>query len=264
MAKIVETPIEKIEVGEHSLRMEVEDETLFSLAASIRRIGVLVPLVCRRDADGLHLVAGHRRLAAARQVGLKSVPVVVGEYDNAQSSEVSLAENLFREDLTAVEVAAGIKDIIDQGIMDVPAIAAALHRSEHWVARQIAILDWPDDVLEVIHNGQVSVSAASNLALVDDGVYRNFLLRQAVESGATARTTAAWLQAYRSMAPPEEAVTAEPVAPGERPTPMVPQAPCLVCGEVFRTDELSHVPICAGCIRAVREVGQGGIRGGVS
>lgn len=253
MRKIVEIPVEKIRAGEHVLRMSAEDETLFSLAASIRRIGVLVPLVVRKCDDGFDLVAGHRRLAAAVQVGLSSVPCIVGEYDQAQTSEVSLAENLFRQDLSPIEVAAGVKDIIDQGIMDVPAVAAALHYSEHWVARQIAILDWPADILEVVHNGKISVSAASNLALVNDDVYRDFLLRQAVESGATARTTAAWLQAYRSMAPASTAVTAEPVPPGERQTPMVPQAPCICCSQVFRTDELSHVPVCAGCIRAIRD-----------
>jgi len=256
MRKIEEIPIEKIEAGEHELRVEVENETLFSLAASIRRIGVLVPLVCRRDAGRIFLVAGHRRLAAAKSVGLDKVPVIMGEFDAAQTCEVSLAENLFRQDLTAVEVAAGVKDIIDQGIMDVPALAAALHYSEHWVARQIAILDWPADVLEVIHESDLSVAAASNLALVADEGYRAFLLRNAVEQGATARTTAAWLQAWRSMQPPEEAIKAEPVPAGQRPMPMVPQAPCLACGEVFRTDELSHIPICAGCIQAIRNAGR--------
>lgn len=256
MTKIVQIPIEEIEVGEHALRMEQADETLFSLAASIRRIGVLVPLVCRRDAGGIFLVAGHRRLAAAQSVGLNKVPVIIGEYDAAQTTEVSLAENLFRQDLSAVEVAAGVKDVIDRGIMDVPAVAAALHYSEHWVACQLALLDWPAEVLEAIHNGKISVSAASNLALVNDDGYRAFLLRNAVEQGATARSTAAWLQAWRSMQPPEKAVTAEPVPAGERQMPMVPQAPCLACGEVFRVDELSHVPICSGCIQAIRNAGR--------
>lgn len=255
MAEVKDIPVEKIQVGDHALRMEAEEETLFSLAASIRRLGILVPLVCRAAGDSFELVAGHRRLAAAKQVGLRSVPVVVGEYDNAQSSEVSLAENLFRQDLTPVEVAAGLKDILDQGVMELPALAAAMHRSEHWVKNMVALLSWPADVLEAVHAGWLSVSAASNLALVTGDTYRDFLLRQAEQSGATARTTAAWLQAFRSMQPAEEAVQAPPVG-GESPaTPMVPQAPCICCSEVFRTDELSHVPVCVQCIKVIRGVG---------
>ncbi len=255
MEKIQEIPIEKIKVGEYELRAKLDEEMLFSLAASIRRLGVLVPLVCRRDGEEIHLVSGHRRLSAAHQAGLTTVPVVLGEYDQAQSCEVSLAENIFREDLSAVELAAGIKDIIDTGTMHSGEVAAALHRSEHWVVSQVSMLAWPADVLESIHAGWLSVAAASNIALITDDTYRDFLLRNAHDNGATARTTAAWLQAWRSMAPQEEAVQAEPVAAGRAVTPMVPQAPCICCSNVFRTDELSHVPVCSGCIRAIRDIG---------
>ena len=139
--------------------------------------------------------------------------------------------------------------------MTVDELAAGLHRTAEWIRRMVAMLDWPADVLEVIHGESISVSAAHNLALVDDAPYRAFLLRNAVDSGATARATAAWLQAWRSMQPAEVAVQAEPVAGESRPMPMVPQAPCLACGQVFRTDQLSHVPICSGCIQLIRNAG---------
>lgn len=255
MDKIVEIPVEKIKVGEHALRMEADDETLGELADSIRRIGILVPLVVVRAGDFYTLVAGHRRLAAAKRVGLREVPAVVRKLTDAAAGETAFAENLFRADLSPLEVAGGIKDVLDKGVMDIDGIARALGRTNYWVGRMLAMLDWPADVLEVIHNGKISVSAASNLAMVEDTAYRKFLVNNAVESGATARTTAAWLQAWRSLAPPEQALTAEPEPAGSRASPAVPQAPCLACGEVFRTDELSHVPICARCIQAIRNAG---------
>jgi len=255
VAEIQDVQIEKIKAGNYELRMEAEDDSLYSLAASIRRIGILVPLVCRRKDDDFILVAGHRRFAAAQSLGLRTVPVVVGEYDDAQSSEVSLAENLFRQDLSPVEVAAGIKDIIDRQTMTVPEVAASLHRAPDWVRRMIDMLKWPEDVLEAVHRGRLSISAAHNVALVHDDTYREFLLRNATESGATARTTAAWLQAWRALLPAEQAISAEPVPAGQRASPAVPQAPCICCGEVFRTDELSHVPACCTCIKLIREVG---------
>ncbi len=257
MAEVKQISVEKINVGAHALRLEVDDEALDDLAASIRRIGIIVPLVVAPEGDIFHLIAGHRRLAAAKRLNLSEVPCCVREAAAADGVEVSFAENLFRLDLSPVELAGGIKDVLTKNIMDVQALAKAMHRTTHWVNAQLMLLEWPVDVLDAVHAGWISVSAASNLALVTDDPYRDFLVRNAVEQGATARTTAAWLQAWRSMQPPEEALDAEPVGPGATRTPMVPQAPCLACGEVHRTDELSHVPICSPCIRVIRDAALG-------
>lgn len=251
-------PLEKIKVDVYAQRVEREDEGISELAASIRRIGMLVPVVVIPEGDYFVLVAGHRRVVAAGKAGLTSVPAVVRKAGEAQAKEVSFAENLFRKDLSPIELAAAIADCYKAGTLTIDQLAEGLHRSCHWVQAQIALLDWPDEVLEVIHNGKISVAAASNLAMVHDDVYREFLVRQAVENGATARATAAWLQAWRSMAPPEEAITREPVPAGQRATPAIPQAPCIVCANVFRTDELSHVPVCVGCIRTIRNIGSAG------
>lgn len=249
--------VEKIQAGAYAQRTGEDDPGIEELASSIRRVGILVPLVVVNGADGFTLIAGHRRLAAAKQIGFKFVPCIVRSGSESDHREVSFAENLFRKDLTPIELACAIKDCLHQAKMSVEELAAGLHRSTNWVRAQIALLDWPADVLEAIHNGKISVAAASNLALVTDEVYREFLVRQAVENGATARATAAWLQAFSAMAPASEAVTREPVPAGERAMPMVPQAPCIVCSNVFRTDELSHVPVCVGCVRTIRDIGGG-------
>jgi len=255
MLKVKEIPVGKIQVGAHAQRMEGEDKELDGLAASIGRIGIVMPLVVAPDGDSFVLVAGHRRLAAAIRCGMSTVPCVSKSAKGNVAAEITFAENLFRKDLTPLELAAAVKDCIDNKTMTVDELAYSLHRSAEWIRRMVAMLDWPADVLEVIHGESISVSAAHNLALVDDAPYRAFLLRNAVDSGATARATAAWLQAWRSMQPASEAIQAQPVAGESRPMPMVPQAPCLACGQVFRTDQLSHVPICAGCIQLIRNAG---------
>jgi len=244
-----------IQVGEYAQRRQVEDDGIRDLAMSIGRVGVLVPVVVSKQGDKLVLIAGHRRVMAARIAGLAAVPAVIRTGGGAVAKGVSFAGNHFRRDLSPIELAAAIRDCLASKSLTMDELAAGLHRSVHWIQAQAAMLEWPDDVLEVIHNGHLSVAAASNLAMVGDAVYRDFLLRQAVENGATARATAAWLQAFRSMAPAAEAVTREPVAAGERVTPAVPQAPCIVCSDVYRTDELSHVPVCVHCIHTIRKIG---------
>lgn len=255
MNEIKQIPIDKLRTGTHDTRLEIDDEGINDLAASIYRIGIIVPLLVCPDGDNYCIISGHRRFAAALRVGLSDLPCCVREDSGPVATEISIAENLFRADLTPLEQATAIKDIIDQKIMDIQQIAAAMHRSLHWVSAQLDILNWPADILEVIHNGMLSVSAASNLAFVEDKTYREFLLRNAVEQGATARTTAAWLQAWRAAMPPEKAITQPAVGTGDRATPALPQALCIVCNQLLRTDALAMVLICTGCLNAVRGVG---------
>ena len=255
MEKIRQVPIGEIKVGEHAQRLEKEDPGIEQLAASINRIGIINPLVVVDHGGGLHLIAGHRRIVAAGMAGLHNVPCVVRKSEKAVDQEITFAENFFRKDLSPVELACALKDCLDQEIMPAKEIAAGFHRSEHWVNQMIAIAGWPGDVQEAIHNEVLSVSAASNLALVTDEDYRAFLLRNAQESGATARTTAAWLQAWQAMQPAEVAIKAEPVPAGTVPVPLVPQAPCLCCGQIFPVNRMSHVPVCGGCVQTIRQIG---------
>lgn len=258
MNEITQILIGEIRVGEHEQRLEANDPGVDELAASIRRLGVLVPVIVTGGPGEYKLVAGHRRLEAAGLVGLKTIPAIVRDSDVAEAAEVTFAENFFRKDLSPVELACALKDCLEQEHMTVKELAAGFHRSEHWVQQMIAIAGWPGDVQEAIHNEVLSVSAAANLAVVDDEVYRGFLLRNAEESGATARTTSAWLQAWRAMQPAEEAVAAEPVPTGPVPIPMVPQAPCFCCSQMFKVNEMSHVPVCGACIQIIRQVGISG------
>jgi len=255
MDQIVEVPIEKIEVGKHEQRIDEEDISVQELAASIRRVGILVPLIVSRVGDSYVLIAGHRRLQASKMAGLSILPVVCRTGTVAQEAEVCFAENFFHKDLTPVELACALKDCLEQESMTVAELAAGFHKTEHWVHSMIAIAGWPSDVLGAIHEKGISVAAASNLVMVTDEEYRFFLLRNAVESGATARTTAAWLQAWQSMQPAEQAITATPLPPGAPQVPLVPQAPCLCCSQLFNMNEMSHVPVCGACIQLLRVVG---------
>lgn len=255
MFKVHDVPIEEVQAGEHDQRLETEDPGIAELAASIGRIGIINPLVVV-DVDGvLHLIAGHRRLVAARVAGCHFVPCIIRASEKAVDSEITFAENFFRKDLSPVELAAALKDCLEQKIMTVTEMAAGFHKKEHWVHAMVAIADWPVDVLDAIHAEEISVSAGSNLACITEPTYRAFLVRNAVEQGATARTTAAWLQAFRAMLPPEAAVTAEPIPAGAPQVPLIPQAPCICCGRQFPVNKMSHVPTCGECIPIIREVG---------
>lgn len=255
----MEISISEIKVGENEMRAVQDDEEMDGLTASIRRVGLLCPLVVRKRGEEMVLVAGHRRYRACQIAGLSNVPVVVREDSDAETKEVAFAENLFRADLSPIETAAGMKDVLTGGTMTVEELAVAMHRSVEWVNRMVAICEWPADVQKAVHEKWLSVAAASNLALILNTEYREFLLRQAFENGATARTTAAWLQAWRSMQPVTVAVEAPPVGGPQPMAPMVPQLPCFVCEAVMRMDAMNHLPVCPNCVNVLRQVCASGV-----
>jgi len=244
--------LDRIKFGENLGRLDFDDEEVEDLAISIGRIGLINPIIVRKKDEDFVIIAGHRRYVAAQKCGMEKIACYVHEGKETETTEITIAENLFRTDLTPVETACMVHDILNNDIMSLEQVAAAMHRSRHWVKSQVDLLAWPGDVLEIVHQGKLSVSAASNLALIEDANYRAFLIRNAVDSGATARTTAAWLQAWRSMASPEEAIDAQPLPGGSTVKPAVPQAPCLCCGEIKRTDALATVLMCPQCIGAIR------------
>lgn len=255
MAEEKNIPIEKIRVGKFDQRISISDAELDGLAASIGRVGLLYALIVRPEADGFLLLDGHCRLAACKRLGHKMVRCYVEDSEKDVVAEIAFAGNFFRKDLSPVELAAAIAECHKTGKMSVKDLAAGFHRSEHWVQAMIAICDWPAELQEAVHAKEISVSAASNLACVTDNNYRSFLIRNAIEQGVTARTTSAWLQAFRNMQPQEEAITAEPVPGRPVVVPAVPQSPCFCCAQVYPVNEMSHVPVCGRCVQILRQGG---------
>ncbi|GAI99855.1 unnamed protein product, partial [marine sediment metagenome] len=201
-----------------------------------------------RKGDSFLLVAGHRRISAAKAAGLAEVPALIRESNEAEAAEVSFAENFFRLDLSPVEQAAAIRECIDEEIMSIEELAKGLNRSIQWIRAQALMTTWPPEILQAIHLKQISVSAASNLAAVTDTQYRGFLLHNAIENGATARATAAWVNSWQLSRPPEEALTTAPVDGVIPAAAIIPQAPCLFCANVFRTDALNYMGVCGQCL----------------
>lgn len=248
MSEILSIPIAKIEVGPHRQRSEGEDEQIQELTASIKRVGVLVPLLVAQSEAGYTLIAGHRRIAAAIAAGLAEVPAIIRGGNVAEAVEVSFAENFFRRDLSPVEQAAAIRECLDNGIMNIEDLAKGFHRTAQWITAQANLTTWAPEVLHAIHTKRISVAAGRNLALIDDPQYRAFLLNNAVENGASARVTAAWLQAYQLSRPPAEALNTMPEDGPQPAAIVIPQGPCLFCGHVFRTDALNYMGVCGQCL----------------
>lgn len=164
MFELVE--IDRLVGASDNLRRSVGNVT--ELAASIRSIGVLEPLLVTPAADGFAVVAGHRRLAAARKAGLEVVPCVVREMSDVERVIAMVVENEQRSDLSPIESAEGYFRLIDMGVTQ-KELAKKVGRSAKHVASRLALLELPRTVRGQVHAGRLSLgSAAALLELVDE------------------------------------------------------------------------------------------------
>lgn len=251
MAKIEEIADARITSGEYHVRASLEDDGIDELSRSIAKLGLLVPLLVKENGGMYVVIAGHRRLAACRKIGMTKIKCVVVAGKDEYARSMSFAENMFRRDLTPIEEAAAVGDLVSQRKMTIEAVASLVQRSCEWVQGRLMLLDWPDEVQGAVHSGVISAAAAKNIAAVDDNAYRGILLQQAAESGATARTTAAWLQAWRAAKPSDEALRSEPLPGRPHTQPATLMVACVVCNEKHDASRLAYLPICPGCVETI-------------
>lgn len=164
MFELVE--IDRLVGAADNLRRNVGNVT--ELAASIRSIGVLEPLLVTPAADGFAVVAGHRRLAAARKAGLEVVPCVVREMSEVERVIAMVVENEQRSDLSPIESAEGYFRLIDMGVTQ-KELAKKVGRSAKHLASRLALLELPRTVRGQVHAGRLGLGAAAALLeLVDE------------------------------------------------------------------------------------------------
>ena len=158
--KILYLPAAQIRPNPGQPRKIFDPAGLQELAASIAEYGIVQPLTVRRRDGFYELVAGERRLRAARMAGLREVPCILLSVDEAQSGMVALVENLQREDLDPVEEAAGIRELMDRCGLTQEQAARKLGKSRSALANILRLLTLPDSVLELLKSGFITIGHA--------------------------------------------------------------------------------------------------------
>ncbi len=148
-------------------RRRFDPDALGALAESIRRHGLLQPLVVRREAHGYELIAGERRLRAAQRAGLEEVPVVVREATPPERLELALIENLQREDLTALEEAEAYRQLIEVYGLTQEEIAQRVGKSRPAIANALRLLSLPDSVKAQLESGELTPGHARAVLAVE-------------------------------------------------------------------------------------------------
>jgi ParB family transcriptional regulator, chromosome partitioning protein len=209
--KASETPQEGDSLAEISLSMIVpsrfqtrdmfDDAALDDLASSIREVGVLQPILVRPSNNGtFELVAGERRWRAARRAGLESIPAIIRDTPDRSSVLHVLVENLQREDLDALEEAAGYQQLISELDLTHEEVASKVGRSRTTVTNTLRLLQLTPSIQKLIKTKELSAGHARALLQVADKAYQDSLAKRAVAEGMTVRALEAAVQLRSELA----------------------------------------------------------------
>lgn len=154
-AGLLEIPVGAVAPNPRQPRTSFPAETLEALASSIREVGVLQPIVVRRVGEGFELIAGERRLRAAEQAGLATVPAVIRESDDTESLREALIENIHREDLNPVELADAFRELLEELDTTQETLAERLGVSRSHIANTIRLLQLAPEVQQMLAGGRL-------------------------------------------------------------------------------------------------------------
>lgn len=182
-----ELELSKIYPNPNQPRKTFDQKALEELADSIKVHGLIQPIIVNESGDKYMIIAGERRWRACQMAGLTAVPVIIKHYTEKQVSEIAIIENLQREDLNPVEVARGIKKLMEEYQLTQEKVAERLGKSRSEIANYNRLLGLDNEVLELVENGKVSFGHAKCLAGLDDREQQIYLAKQVAKSKYTVR-----------------------------------------------------------------------------
>lgn len=154
---VEQIPINQCRTNPYQPRKTFDRDAIEELKTSILEYGIIQPLIVRKSIKGYEIVAGERRFRAAKEAGLKEVPVIVKDYDDHKMMEIALLENLQREDLTVIEEAQAYKNLIENLNLTQEELSKKIGKSRSHIANTMRLLSLPEDIIVYISNGELSM-----------------------------------------------------------------------------------------------------------
>ena len=214
---LLEVPANAISPNPKQPRSRFDDATLAELAASIREVGILQPIVVRRTSQGYEVVTGDRRLRAAKLAGLATVPVVLRDSDDSDLLREALIENIHREDLNPIELGEAFRQLLDELGLKQEELADRVGVSRSHIANTIRLLALPFDVQQLLTDEKISAGhARALLALADADAITSLSLRVAAEDLSVRETeeiVRRFIEAPTEPSPKKRTAASEPGDP---------------------------------------------------
>ena len=165
---IVELNLDELRPNPYQPRKKFDEEALNELAASIKEHGVFQPIIVKKTIKGYDIVAGERRFRASKKAGLTTIPAIIKDFSDDEMMQISLLENLQREDLTAIEEAKAYKAIIDASNITQDELAKRVGKSRSHITNMLGLLKLPTNVQDLVLYNKISMGHARVLSKLED------------------------------------------------------------------------------------------------
>ena len=185
--KVYKVALEMVEPNPDQPRKSFNNESLIELSQSIRSNGIIQPIVVRKDGEKYVIIAGERRYRASIMAGLKQIPIIIKNYDDLKVKEISLIENLQREDLNAIEEANAIRELMIAHELTQDEIAQKLGKSRPALANTLRLLNLTNEVKELVKSEKLSAGHARALLPVTDPMVQIQMATKAISEGWSVR-----------------------------------------------------------------------------
>ncbi len=174
-----------IETNSQQPRTDFDESSLAELAQSIKQYGILQPLVVSKSGNTYRLIAGERRLRAAKSISLPTVPVIIREADEQKKLELALIENIQRQDLNPIELAMAYRRLADEFNLTNEAVADRLGKSRSVVANTVRFLNLPEEIQRALAEGRISEGHAKIIAGLDSEAKQLEMFKKVVANKMT-------------------------------------------------------------------------------
>lgn len=185
--EVTELAVDMIAPNPEQPRTDISEEGIAELADSIKKVGLLQPIIVRAHGEGYQIIAGERRWRAARVAGLERVPVRVLSTTATESLELALIENLQRQDLNSIEEARGYRKLLSEYRMTQAELADKVSKSRSTITNALRLLDLPDEVQELVYRGKMTAGHARAVLSVPDEAVRLKLAQRIVDDALSVR-----------------------------------------------------------------------------
>lgn len=196
----VEVPLAKIVPNPNQPRRDFDEEKLDELADSIKKNGLIQPIVVRKHGIGYEIIAGERRYQASKRAGLERVPVIVKDVDDAEMYRLALIENIQRDDLNPIEEAKGYKTLIAMnGVKSLGDLSELVSKSRSSISNIIRLLKLPEEVQDMVSDGRLTYATARAILAIDGEERQLALAQKAVEKGMATSEVEDYVKAVKAM-----------------------------------------------------------------
>ena len=196
---ILKLKVIEVEPNREQPRKHFDEEALEDLAESIKRYGVIQPIIVTKREGYYEIIAGERRWRACKKAGLTEIPAIIRDNDERKNKEISLIENIQREDLNAVEKAMGIKILMEEYDLTQQKVSEILGKSRSAIANTVRILNLDERVLELAKEGKLTEGHCRALLAIEDRDKQYEMALRMLETGATVREVEQKTQLKKKM-----------------------------------------------------------------